>query len=62
MPRICLPNIVAGAKIGQTQLVPDKRICLSHMGVGMIKGDAGIIITYGTAGAITYGAAGKIVY
>ncbi len=58
--RICLPNIVAGAKIGQTQLVPDKRICLSAMNVQPQIGDSGVIIIFGSSGAVVFGSSGKI--
>ena len=60
MPRICLPNQSVGPQSGTTQLIPDRRICLSHIGVGPEKGRSGVIIIFGSSGAIVFGSSGKI--
>jgi len=56
---ICKQSILS-PKVGQTQLIADKRICLPHISVGAKQGISGSIIIFGTSGAIVFGSSGKI--
>ena len=59
--KICKASLI-GPKIGQTQLIADRRICLPHINVGAVKGTSGVYIVYGSSGRIIYGSSGKIIY
>lgn len=59
--RLCQQTIIQ-PRIGSTQLVADRRICQPHITAQPNVGGGGIIILYGTYGAITYGSFGKIRY
>ena len=58
--RICLPNVSVGPKVGQDQLVSDQRLCLPAMNVQPQIGDSGVIIIFGSSGAVVFGSSGKI--
>lgn len=59
--RICKPHINVGPEIGEAQAA-DARMCKAKLGVGPVIGDSGVIIYYGTSGAISYGTSGEIIY
>ena len=62
MPRICKPIVGIGPVKGTVINNSPMRICLPKIGVGPIKGSEGIIISWGTSGAISYGTSDEIKY
>ena len=59
--RICKPVIGVSPEIGEAQDT-DSRICMAKIGVGPTIGESGVIILYGSSGAIDYGTSDEIIY
>jgi len=56
---ICKAVNGVGPVIGEAQAA-DPRVCMAKQGVGPVIGESGVIVIFGSSGAIVFGSSGKI--